>query len=202
MTEKTEMRIYEFLGVKFFRKLVFSLEKLIHRRDHGLNINYHIPRIEVGALDAFIKYLFYNGMIHARNIVFFVFYLLLKILFRWDFKIFDIILSLLAVKDIYCVMLQRYNMLRIRYCKEILLKRRERKKEQNIEKLKKHFDMSYDHSYAAADLALLKRIKASIENRENIVLSSEDIVALKRLTDIKSCNVDNETNNMENTGDA
>ena len=182
MDAKIEMRLYEILGVKVFRKMVFWLEKMIHRRDRGKNINYHIPSKEVGALDAFVKYLFYNGSIHVRNLAFFAVYLLLKILFFRHFRFYDIILGLLAVKDAYCVMLQRYNLLRIRIYKERLQERQEKRKNKMIEIRKKAFDQSYDRTFAEKDLALIRRIKMCIENRETIMLSDEDIETLQRLS--------------------
>lgn len=33
--KKLELKIYEFLGVKQFKKAVFMLEKIIHKRDKG-----------------------------------------------------------------------------------------------------------------------------------------------------------------------
>ena len=190
MNAKLEMRIYEALGVKLFRKMVFLMEKLIHRKDRGLNINYHIPNRDASALDAFIKYLFYNGTIHARNLLIFALYLLLKVIFQWHFRLYDIVLCILALKDLYCVILQRYNMLRIKQCQELLAERQARKKEKAVEKLKNEFATSYDFSFAAADLALVQRLKSSIENRESIVLSEHDVVALNRLLLINNHSVE------------
>ncbi len=62
-----EQRVYEMLGIKFFRKLVFRLERLIHKNDHGRNTNYHIASFEVTETEAFIKYLFYNRCRPAKT---------------------------------------------------------------------------------------------------------------------------------------
>ena len=40
--QKFEVKIYELLGIKLFKKAVFKLEKIIHRKDGKKNINYHI----------------------------------------------------------------------------------------------------------------------------------------------------------------
>lgn len=184
MTEKREMRIYEFLGVKQFQQLVFLLERIIHRRDKGKNINYHIPSNDISALDAFIKYLFYNGAIHTRNLAIFIGYLLLKVLFSFQIRFYDYILIALAVKDLYCVMLQRYNLLRIQRCKSLMAMRQARKKEAVLCKQKKLFHDNYDYSYAATDLDIVKRIKACVANQETIILSDTDIATLNRLLSI------------------
>lgn len=181
MNSKIEMQIYEFLGVKQFQKLVFILEKKIHRKDNGKNINYHIPRSEIGALDAFIKYLFYNGAIHVRNLAVFAGYLLIKVLFTFQIGFYDYILVALAVKDLYCVMLQRYNFLRIQRCKLMMIARQTRKKESTLRKQQSLFRDNYDYSFAEIDLNVIKRTKACVTNHETIVLSDSDISTLKRL---------------------
>ena len=58
-----EMHIYEKLGVKKFRNMAFKLEELIHFKDKGKNKNYH------GITEDHFKYLYYNGFIHARNVL-------------------------------------------------------------------------------------------------------------------------------------
>ena len=181
MKPKIEMRIYEAFGVRLFRKMVFSLEKLIHRKDNELNSNYHIPYRDISAIDAFIKYLFYNGSIHVRNLVYFALYCLLKVIFHWRLRFFDLLLGLLAIKDIYCVMLQRYNLLRISQCKKQLLKLQENKQQKQLEKCRQQFEATYDSSHAEADLAVVRRLKNCLENRESIILSDEDVAVLNRL---------------------
>ena len=41
---KIEKKIYELLGIKVFRKLVFMLEKFLHIKDKKKNINYHLKQ--------------------------------------------------------------------------------------------------------------------------------------------------------------
>lgn len=46
MKQINEEKIYELLGIKLFKKAVFKLEKIIHRKDKGKNINYHIKKAD------------------------------------------------------------------------------------------------------------------------------------------------------------
>lgn len=184
MNSKIEMRIYELLGVKQFQKLVFILEKIVHHKDKGKNINYHIPNNDISALDAFIKYLFYNGTIHVRNLAVFVGYLSIKIIFSLQIGFYDYVLAVLAVKDLYCVMLQRYNLLRIRRCRQMMTLRDARKKEAALREQRIFFRDNYDYSFAEIDLNVVKRIKTCITNQETIFLSDSDISTLKRLLSI------------------
>lgn len=43
-SRKIEIKVYELLGVKLFRKAAFRLEKIVHRKDKGKNTNYHIQK--------------------------------------------------------------------------------------------------------------------------------------------------------------
>ena len=66
--EKVELSIYEKLGIKKFRKMVFLLEKIIHKKDKGKNRNYHLDGFGVSSIENFKKFIYYNGTIHVKNI--------------------------------------------------------------------------------------------------------------------------------------
>lgn len=124
--QKIETKIYELLGVKIFKKLVFRLEKIIHRKDKGQNINYHIKNsITKESIDSFRKYLYFNGYIHTRNIIKGIAAIFIMIIFSVH-PIFVIILSLLLIKDAYCIMLQRYNWIKLNCTENKLNVREER----------------------------------------------------------------------------
>ena len=111
-SQKVETKVYELLGVKQFRKAAFKLEKIVHRKDKRKNTNYHIQKNEVDSLGEFKKYLYYNGAIHTSNLIRGIPLLVLMSLL--DFKVLSIIvLSTLLLKDAYCVMLQRYNWIKL-----------------------------------------------------------------------------------------
>ena len=111
--KKLELKIYEFLGVKQFKKAVFMLEKIIHKRDKGKNINYHIKNSnDRESVDSFKKYLYYNGFIHTKNLITGIPIIVFAILCCQNL-LFLIPLILFLIKDVYCVMLQRYNWLKI-----------------------------------------------------------------------------------------
>lgn len=111
-SQEIEKKVYELLGVKQFRKAAFKLEKIVHRKDKGKNTNYHIQKDEVNSLGEFKKYLYYNGTIHTSNLIKGI--PLLTLMFLLDFKTLSIIgLSAWLLKDAYCVMLQRYNWIKL-----------------------------------------------------------------------------------------
>lgn len=53
---KIEKKIYELLGIKVFRKLVFMLEKFLHIKDKKKNINYHLKQKNLSSIQDFKKY--------------------------------------------------------------------------------------------------------------------------------------------------
>ena len=177
---QTEMRIYECLGVKLFRMLVFKLEKFIHRKDKGRNINYHVSSLDGQAVEGFVKYLFYNGAIHVRNIVFFVGLFAVRYAIFQCISAIDILLWLLFIKDVYCVMLQRYNYLRIKNRMDRLAEKerlRIERKAVNYSKAnpyKKREDLQ-------KDLLFVQNMQKRFRERECVFIGEEEIYALKRL---------------------
>lgn len=192
-----EMRIYELLGVKAFQKLVFMLEKLIHFKDKERNLNYHFRGLDAEALDAFVKYLFYNGSIHARNLLYFAGYVAIFFVFRRSVKWFDIAALLLALKDAYCVMLQRYNYLRIAELKKLAEQRREYRIQRRVKRLRERFDQVYDAEHIDEDLAFVRRMKQQIVNGENVVIGEMERGILERLSCVLNAENSGSTRRIE-----
>lgn len=167
--EDLELKIYKALGVKYFRNLAFKLEKLIHIKDKKKNINYHINDCkDLVSIDKFKKYLYYNGFIHVKNLIFGSVGLTLMIILNAS-VVPVIALSTLLLKDAYCVMLQRYNWIRITRHEE-KLKARERKR---IDKVKSNIDKE-----KVEEVIINNKV-----NREELI---REIQALRNY--LKSCN--------------
>lgn len=167
--EDLELKIYNALGVKYFRNLAFKLEKLIHIKDKKKNINYHINDCkDLVSIDKFKKYLYYNGFIHVKNLIFGSVGLALMIILNAS-VVPVIALSTLLLKDAYCVMLQRYNWIRITRHEE-KLKARERKR---IDKVKSNIDKE-----KVEEVIINNKV-----NREELI---REIQALRNY--LKSCN--------------
>lgn len=167
--EDLELKIYKAIGVKYFRNLAFKLEKLIHIKDKKKNINYHINDCkDLVSIDKFKKYLYYNGFIHVKNLIFGSVGLALMIILNAS-VVPVIALSTLLLKDAYCVMLQRYNWIRITRHEE-KLKARERKR---IDKVKSNIDKE-----KVEEVIINNKV-----NREELI---REIQALRNY--LKSCN--------------
>ena len=137
MSKKSETKIYELLGVKYFKKLTFKLEKIIHRKDKGTNINYHVKNtFSKASVNSFKKYLYYNGFIHAKNFII-GFLMILGYLILGMNPLLIFLTGVLIVKDAYCLMLQRYNYLKLNEFEEKLDLREEKKVNREIENINK-----------------------------------------------------------------
>lgn len=190
--QKIETKIYELLGVKIFKKLVFRLEKIIHRKDKGQNINYHIKNsITKESIDSFRKYLYFNGYIHTRNIIKGIAAIFIMIIFSVH-PIFVIILSLLLIKDAYCIMLQRYNWIKLNCTEDKLNVREERQIVRKISKIdneelkEKIKTKCIDEEELIEELKKLRNYLLNINN-DNCILN-DSIIKITDITkkDIKS----------------
>lgn len=177
-----EIRFYELIGVRFFRKLVFLLERFIHRKDKGNNINYHIPYKNIESLDAFIKYIFYNGAIHVRNTIAISLYFIIKFIMLHRLDWYDVFVGLLLLKDVFCVILQRYNYLRIKQRKDILVKKRNQQIEREAAKVNLSVIENYTTNKIDEDLSLIYRLREGLANKASVTLSDEDVEKLSRLS--------------------
>lgn len=112
-----EIKIYELLGIKYFKKFVLKLRDIVY------SLFFFIPKEELEIIknrpdnykmgitdkkEKILKYkksLYFNGSVH----IFGMFYSMLCIIFTENL-IFHLICFII---NMYCVMLQRYNYIRI-----------------------------------------------------------------------------------------
>lgn len=179
--QKIELRIYELLGVRMFRILVFKLEKFIHRKDKGRNTNYHIAAYDPRSVDGFIKYLFYNGAIHVRNMLFMMLVFFARYLVFETCSVVDILLWALFLKDCYCVMLQRYNFLRIQIRNEQIKDKYQRRIERRGRQLIDQKSKVLNDNEMENCLKFVKNFSNSIAERNCIVIGEKDIQILLSL---------------------
>ena len=108
-----EIRLYEALGIRIFQKMVFRLERFRHLGDGDRNVNYHMLPAGTDSPERFIRYLFLNAGIHISGLA-------ATLVFMGIFAVMPGVLPTVwaagvvgVIGNIYCIMLQRYNYLRI-----------------------------------------------------------------------------------------
>ena len=146
-----EMKIYEIFGIKYFKKLILRFEKILmfpilialpkekrKRFLHNTHTNYHIGKIEsLEDVESFKKMLYMNAIIHIFCLI---------PLF-WDGGI----IQPASLLNIYCIMLQRYNFIRINKTIEKMRPKYEKKMNEIREELKETDVMLPEHSYSIID---------------------------------------------------
>lgn len=175
-----EMRIYEMLGVKIFRDMAFFLrdiisyplfrlvgvpkEKIDEELYHSRN-NYNLGKIKsIEDVESFKSMLWLNSSIHIIAIL---------AIFINGFAVGEIFWLIL---NLYCLMLQRYNFIRInRFIKKFRPKY-EKEKSAIREELIEEDSKLLDHSYK------LVNKKGKVEN-----ISFEDYLKTASLEDLKKC---------------
>lgn len=164
MKKKIELKIYELLGIKIFRKIVFGFCKLIaspftlllpkEDRKEFLNnlkiINYNIKGYNVQNLRKFKKYLFLNAMFHV-SVLLFCLPTFMKVIGGMTSVLQTITSCIVIAINCYCIMLQRYNQIRINETIKRILPYEEKQKTKIKEELKGLENSLSEHTYAIID---------------------------------------------------
>lgn len=181
--EKIEIKFYKFLGVEKFRKLVFLLEKMIHIKDKGKNINYHPKSSTLEDLKEFKKYLYYNGFIHVKNLCILMFLLLIKLIFIPNFVFVYFLLIPFMIKDSYCIMLQRYNYINLSEIikkKEIQMEKRRNQIHKKIKTIEKQTNKKIVCVENIDKEQLLNFIEF-LQGKSDIIINNNDLETLLQI---------------------
>ena len=177
---KFELRVYRLLGIRQFREAIFLFETVKHRRDNRKNENYHPSDFNVLALGKFNGFLLYNAFLHGVSLTFCGIYLIFTAAFGVRIVVIDVFMMILSLLNVYCILLQRNNHLRIKdYCY------RDYKRFYNKAGLHRE-DMlrkiaAQGPQQLQADRDVIRRIMDAYEGRADCVLNASDIDSLRRV---------------------
>lgn len=159
MKGNIELKIYELLGVKFFRKMAFFLRDTMafpltlkmnkdERRKflYSRATNYNVGGYGLEDFKKFKKQLLSNALIHIWALSVCIPNFLSVINGTASLATTIINLSCIGI-NLYCIMLQRYNHIRINQVIEKMKPREEKKKNLIKEELKKEDQLLKQHSY-------------------------------------------------------
>lgn len=167
MKKTKEMKIYELLGIKKFKKVVLKIEDIlliaftrIMKKEgtkqekstfHNIRTNYRIGKVKsVEDIRSFKKILCFNVAYHTWGLVlcFNAFFIILSEPVSLSLTIIAPIATFI---NLYCVMLQRYNCIRInQLIKETTLKQ-EVRKDKVKEDVRKEDVLLNEHVYKIVD---------------------------------------------------
>lgn len=182
-----ELRLYRMLGVLPFRKFLFGVERLRHWKDGGKNKNYHMGKSSVGEAGRFEGYLLYNTFLHVVSLLLLAVFFVLKPIRYPGWHPWEIALYVLCLLNIWCIMLQRYNQLRIRQLRLRHSDLRAERVRRAAAKCISHLPEEYLPEQAEEDLRLVVRMQDGLAGGEVILLERKDADSLRRMSVLLGC---------------
>ena len=179
--EQREIRLYQMLGVRKFRDCVFALERRKHRKDSEQNSNYHIRFLSYTGILRHYSYLSYNALIHIISILALLIHILAAHLIGYPLKGLGFFFLLPIVLNLYCIMLQRYNALRLKQYQRLYEKKYEIRIEKNAAALRKNIPSDYSETQIREDERWLKNMRIHIQNERDFLINEKDAPVLNRL---------------------
>lgn len=178
--ENLELQLFKFTGVKRFRKAVFWLERVKHRKSNRKNENYHPFSFDIITLEKFNGFLLYNTLLHIISLLFIVAYAALSLAMGVHNTIVDIILTIFLLIDIYCIALQRNSYLKVRvFCRRYYSRSFTKHMVCNENVLQELY--MNEPQKLRSDYEVVCRIKRAFEGQSNCILCISDIESLKRI---------------------
>lgn len=196
-----EMKIYELLGIKKFRKLVFNFVYILLRpffrklpKEEIKKVFLNIPTNYVmkkgnGLQDLrdFKNMLLFNSLVHIAGLI----HCTLGLVSAMAISSFALAIPFLflSILNIYCIMLQRYNHIKINL---VLNKHKQKQKEKFCDEIKKDKHLSKEYSYKTINKNN-KEKNITFEKFLNIA-TPEQLIEYRKFL-IKSSSYDNKDKN-------
>lgn len=184
-----ELAFYRSLGIRKFRDLTFRLERWKHRKDALRNSNYHLQQLSYRGAQRHYMYLSYNALIHLTGLVMAIMLILLRRTTGYRWTVADWGLSAAILTNIYCILLQRYNALRIRKYRCILCSRIKKREEKNAAVLREKLSEDAEEAVVRRDIEWISGAAQAIEESGTqgssvfVIENAEDAEKLRRLAD-------------------
>lgn len=175
-----EMKIYRLLGVNYFRKFILWFEKTKNHKKHKNNENYHPSAMDVISLERHNGFLLYNAFLHSVSMFFVIVYCILALAFGLHHLVIDEIMVAISLLNIYCIILQRTNYLKVKeyFCRYY---------NRLFNKLSS-FDLEVMRQIYAnepllliSDYKVICKLKNAFEGKEDCYIRNADIDNLKRI---------------------
>lgn len=110
-----EMKFYEMIGVRQWKKFVLWLmAQFIRNPKYRKGANYYLAGIDLKSVIKFKKMLIFNGMIHLCGVLCCIFFIIINITENKFISFATLWEGIWFFENLYCIMLQRYNWLRIK----------------------------------------------------------------------------------------
>ena len=111
--QRLELRLYEKLGMRGFRDLLFRYERFHHRKRGGYYPPYHLKKRSAAAARDFIPQLRSNAVRHGISIAMMAAFFAANAAAGRPWRLLELPGMLVCIGNLWCIGLQRYNYLRI-----------------------------------------------------------------------------------------
>lgn len=178
-----EMKIYELLGIKIFRKMAFTLAYIISlpkkrkmtkeewENYNNKTSNYNIGKVkDLDDVKKYKKQMYLNASIHTFGL-----FLCIVDLLLGGLDAFFIIMTLI---NVYCIMLQRYNIIRLNKIIKKFYPKYEHQKEELKKELIENDKLLKEHTYK-----IVKENKKEINKKE---VTFEELLNNSSLSELKA----------------
>ena len=176
-----ELRVYRALGVLPFRQGLFFLERIKYRRNGGTNRNYHLRALSPGGAATFESYLLYHDLLHGVSLALLAAVLLEKAILALPWNGMDILAAGMCVINIWCLLLQRYNRLRLLELRTLARQARSRRLERRAERVVSALGKADAAPAAREDLALVRSLLTGLSAGNIVYLGADDVPSLRRM---------------------
>lgn len=177
---RMELRVYEILGIKLFRRVVLLFENIKHSKDGSRNENYHPQNTSVNSLESFSGYLLYNAMLHIVSILLAIVYFAVGLSLRFNYLWADILMYCIVVFNLYCIMLQRYIYLKMKFYMNRAIAKREHRIQIALNNISSFIDEKESNEFRE-EYDLIQKIFHSISTGNDCVLGADCTETLNRL---------------------
>lgn len=181
--DKAEMKLYRFLGVKKFQSFVFTLERWKHYRDKRQNSNYHFYRLNMESISKHYAFLSYNALIHFIGLFLTLLVIMARRVLSLCWGIPDVGMLFAAFINFYCILLQRYNALRIRCFEASFFVMSQKRKVKNAKIMASKCPYALDEKLLCSDMILMEKLKKALLEERDFVIGEEQAAALCRLAE-------------------
>lgn len=179
--ELFELKFYRAIGIRLFRDGAFALERWVHRKDGGKNRNYHVRDWTYYGIREHYSFLSFNATIHIAAIA------LLSLLILGGCAIggfpaaWYVVNHILILLNVYCILLQRYNALRLRRIHIRLEESYRSRIELQASRLLERIPEGYEERWMVHDSDWLGALREHIRRKQDFLICRDGAAILTRL---------------------
>lgn len=178
--QQNEVKAYRILGIDFFRRALLWFEKIKNRNKNKRNENYHPSALDIISLEKHNGFLLYNAFLHGVSMFFIIIYFISAVAFGFDNLAVNVIVVIVSLLNVYCIILQRTNYLKVKECLYRYQNRLFRKLSSFDPGVMRQI-YANEPSLLLSDYKVICRLKNAFDGKEDCYIGTTDVDNLKRI---------------------